>query len=178
VKRKSSLACLIFLIFLLLFAAPAFSLEVGSAAPGFQLQTLDGRDVKLSDYRGRPVLLKLATVWCPSCQAASREICGLSRFWADNDITVIEVFLQDSAAGVRDHLKNRDCGGFDQVVVRDDGQVLEAYDVYLIPRLLFLDRDQRIRRDASLVGSREMVETMTRIIACSPGTDSAASGGD
>lgn len=36
-------------------------------APSFSLKTLTGKQVSLSDYKGKPVLLKFWATWCPSC---------------------------------------------------------------------------------------------------------------
>ncbi|MBN2426965.1 MAG: TlpA family protein disulfide reductase [Deltaproteobacteria bacterium] len=163
-NRKRSFALRVFLFFSLFLAAPVSALEIGTTAPDFQLKTLDGRDVRLSDYQNRIILLKLGTVWCPSCQEVSKEICGLDRLLAKNNIVVIEVFLQDSESGIRDYLRNRDCGGFENVVVRDEGQVRQAYDVYLIPRLLFLDGDLRVRRDVSRISGREIAKEIEKIM--------------
>jgi thiol-disulfide isomerase/thioredoxin len=39
----------------------------GVPAGDFQLRALDGRMVRLSDYRGKVVLLNFWTTWCPAC---------------------------------------------------------------------------------------------------------------
>ncbi len=44
------------------------ALQVGSPAPDFSLRTLEGTDLRLSQYRGRPVLLTFAVSWCPACR--------------------------------------------------------------------------------------------------------------
>jgi len=43
------------------------SLQIGETAPDFQLETLSGETVSLSQFRGRPVLLTLGATWCPDC---------------------------------------------------------------------------------------------------------------
>ena len=49
-------------------------LEVGMLAPDFEISTTDGRRVRLSDFRGRPVVVNFFALWCTSCLAEMPEI--------------------------------------------------------------------------------------------------------
>jgi peroxiredoxin len=46
-------------------------LPVGTRAPGFALETPEGKTVRLADYRGKAVLLEFFATWCPHCAAAT-----------------------------------------------------------------------------------------------------------
>ena len=63
----------IFSLFVILvsFSSTAFAIEAGTPAPDFKLQSITGEEVRLSDFEGQLVLLKLATTWCPTCQQLS-----------------------------------------------------------------------------------------------------------
>lgn len=45
------------------------SYDVGDVVPDFELSDTTGQPVRLSDYRGRPVLIFFTTTWCPYCSA-------------------------------------------------------------------------------------------------------------
>ena len=45
------------------------SYDIGDAVPDFELPTTTGDTVRLSQYRGRPVLIFFTTTWCPYCSA-------------------------------------------------------------------------------------------------------------
>lgn len=67
-------------------AAREVGLEVGQLAPDFEISTTDGRRVRLSDFRGRPVVVNFHALWCTSCLVempelkAAQEERGLDSF--------------------------------------------------------------------------------------------------
>ncbi len=54
----------------------------GSAATDFTLRDVDGRDVRLSDYQNKVVLIDFWATWCVPCEA---EIPHLQRIYAENE---------------------------------------------------------------------------------------------
>ncbi|MFP3361655.1 redoxin domain-containing protein, partial [Planococcus sp. SIMBA_143] len=42
--------------------------EVGDRAADFTLETMEGKEVGLSDYEGQPVFLNFWATWCPPCE--------------------------------------------------------------------------------------------------------------
>lgn len=150
------------LVLLLFSTGTALAIEVGSTPPDFKLPTIEGKDVKLSDYQGRIILLKLATTWCPTCKQQSQEIAEAGKILAENGVVVIEVFLQDSEAMIREALAG-ETFALDHVALLDDGDARRAYAVYMIPRLLIIDRDFKVRRDGSLMTARELVREVQAI---------------
>lgn len=144
---KSTFTLLLLLVFCLIPVA-AVAIETGIQAPGFTLKSLQGQDVSLSDFRGRLVLLKLATTWCPTCKQLSGEIEKVGTFLKEQDVVVLEVFVQDSAPMVEKYLGESE-PPMTFFALLDDGQVYDAYNVYLIPRLLVVDAAQSVRFDSA-----------------------------
>jgi len=68
-------------------------LEVGNMAPDFQLDTLNGEEAKLSDYRGSRVMINFWATWCPPCRA---EMPDMERFHQDTDIEILAVNLTET----------------------------------------------------------------------------------
>ena len=55
--------------------------EVGDLAPDFELSTLSGDTMRLSDHVGRPVILNFWATWCAPC---IEEMPLLDRFYTEN----------------------------------------------------------------------------------------------
>lgn len=160
---KKSLVSSLFLSFVVLFITSfAAAVEIGAAAPDFELPTLDGKQVRLSDFKGQIVVLKLATTWCPTCKQQSEEIRDAGNFLRDNNVAVVEVFLQDSEKMVREYLQGEKYV-MPFTALLDNGKALKAYNVYLIPRTLVIDKEFKVRRDGSLVTARELIVEIEKI---------------
>jgi len=157
------IASFLALLLLLLPVLPAQAVSVGSPAPDFTLADLDGKTVHLADYKGRIVLLKLATTWCPSCRQQSQELHDALEVLKRFDVVVIEVFLQDSETMVRNFLGEPNLRLPGAVAVIDDDQVRRRYNVYTIPRVLLLDRDLTIRRDGGLWPTKELSKAIEQL---------------
>ena len=107
-----------------------------------------GEEVRLSDFEGQLVLLKLATTWCPTCQQLSGEIRRASVVLAEHNVVFLDVFVQDSVATVEEYLE-KIAYPMTFHALLDDGQVARSYNIYLIPRLLLVDADRVVRFDSA-----------------------------
>lgn len=69
-----------------------FGLEKNEVAPDFELRSLSGESVKLSDYRGKKVFLNFWATWCPGCKFEMPHMENYYRQYKDLDnIEVIAV---------------------------------------------------------------------------------------
>jgi thiol-disulfide isomerase/thioredoxin len=60
-------------------------------APQFELKDLEGRTVRLSDYRGKVVLINFWATWCPPCRAEMPELVRLQREHASQGLQIIGI---------------------------------------------------------------------------------------
>ena len=146
IGRKCSLLPL-FLLFSLCFTSPLFALSSNAFAPNFTLATLDGKKISLSDYRGKVLILKLGTTWCPGCRDQDKELQKLDDVIKEAGTTLIQVFLDDPAEAVRDYQQEYAMKS-PVVTLLGDERLLRDYGVYAIPRLLILSAEQKVLSDA------------------------------
>lgn len=77
-------------------------LKAGTDAPDFELQTPAGTKVKLSDLRGRYVVLDFWASWCPDCRKDIPEMRRLARQYASNSVAFLAVsFDTDKGSWVK-----------------------------------------------------------------------------
>ncbi len=66
----------------------AYSARQPVPAGDFQLRTLDGQSVRLSDFRGKVVLVNFWTTWCTACVSEMPELIALQKKHADNLVII------------------------------------------------------------------------------------------
>jgi cytochrome c biogenesis protein CcmG, thiol:disulfide interchange protein DsbE len=117
--------------------------EVGSPAPDFVLPALDGnREVRLADFRGRPVIVNFWASWCNPCRDEFPLLKEALRDHRAEKLAVIGVTYRDIPADSRDFVKKMKATwpqAFD-----DDRAVADAFGVRSIPITFFVRADGTI----------------------------------
>ncbi|WP_018933458.1 redoxin domain-containing protein [Gracilibacillus lacisalsi] len=117
--------------------ADNIGLEVGNIAPDFELETLDGETVKLSDYRGEPVMLNFWATWCPPCRS---EMPDMQRFYQDTDMNILAINLTDTEANVEDVGQFIEEYDLTFTIPLDQGNIVgDRYQIRPIPTTYMLD---------------------------------------
>jgi peroxiredoxin len=116
--------------------------SIENKASDFVLKDLKGADVKLSDYRNKPVLLVFSTTWCRYCRDEIPHIKKLHADYGRKDLEIINIFVQEPAGKVAAFAEKYDLPY--RVVLDSDGQVAERYDVRGVPTIVLIDREGRI----------------------------------
>lgn len=107
-------------------------------APDFDLRTVDGQTVRLSDYRGQVVLLNTWATWCPPCRAEMPQLEAYYREHQGQGFVVLAVNSEESSETVAAFLRSQD---FTFPVVLDpEGTVMNSYQVRGLPTSFFIDR--------------------------------------
>jgi thiol-disulfide isomerase/thioredoxin len=73
------------------FGAPVSVLRQEVKAPQFALKDLNGRIVRLSDYKGKVVLINFWATWCPPCRAEMPDLVRLQREHGKEGLQIIGI---------------------------------------------------------------------------------------
>src|SRR5690625_912312 len=106
-------------------------LEKGEKAPDFELETLDGETVKLSDFQGQPVLLNFWATWCPPCR---EEMPDIQKLHENNDVKVLAVDAfetEKSEEGVQEFVD--EMGVTFDILLDENSKVITVYNVMSFP---------------------------------------------
>lgn len=114
-------------------------------APDFELKALDGQNVRLSDYRGKPVLLTFWGFGCPPCRAEAPHISQLAEKYKDAGLVVLAVNAWDEDKDVITQFVN-DYKLRQRVLLNGKETFKGPYGQKSIPVTLWLDRSGRIVR--------------------------------
>lgn len=112
----------------------------GVPAPDFTLTSLDGRKVKLSDFRGKAVLLNFWATWCPPCKVEMPWFEDLQRQYGHDGLVVIGVAMDDTEpAKIAQYASEL---GVNYPVLLGTDQVSDDYgDVQYLPTTFYIGRD-------------------------------------
>lgn len=128
----------------LIFAAGyinAAAIEVGSEAPAFSLKDINGKQVSLSDFKGKAVILDFFASWCPPCRQEVPDFVELQKAYGGKDFTVVGVALVNA----KDAKNFAGEFGVNYPVLVDDGKVSDLYGpIRSIPTTFILDKNNKI----------------------------------
>jgi peroxiredoxin len=116
---------------------------VGKAAPDLLATTVDGKTVRLSDFKGNPVWLTFGASWCQACRAENPDIQAMSEEFTDSDLVVLAIFISEDASAVRDYADR--VGLTYRKVADPDTRIASDYRIMGIPSHYFIDRSGVLR---------------------------------
>lgn len=124
-------------------SASEYGPEIGKLAPDFTLTSLDGQEVSLSGFRGRPVLLNFWASWCGPCLMEMPFLQEIYQKWAGGGLVVLAVNLQEDPITVKEFVENT--GLAFPVLLSPGNEVPLVYNIRGIPATFFIDADGVIR---------------------------------
>ena len=122
---------------------PTSSITKSAPAPDFTLQSLDGTNLRLSDLRGKAVLLNFWATWCGPCKIEMPWFIELQKQYGSQGLQIVGVAMDDSSK--EDIEKFAKDMGVNYPVLLGKEAVGDAYGgVPALPESFFIGRDGKI----------------------------------
>jgi peroxiredoxin len=119
---------------------------VGQPAPAFAAQDIKGKTVRLSDYRGKYVLLDFWATWCSPCIAELPRLQAAYRAYHDAGLEVISVSLDENKSAVTDFVKVRNPPWPQLHNGTSSADLVDLFGVITIPAVYLVDPSGNVVR--------------------------------
>ena len=117
-------------------------LKPGTPAPEFVLSDINGNAVKMSQFRGKTVVLIFWASWCPDCRA---EVPALKELQAKTDpskVVFVSISSDRTVEAWKKYVAENEMGGVQ--LYKDKSKVSEDYHVKWIPSQYVIGPDGKV----------------------------------
>ena len=122
-------------------------LRENTPAPDFTLTTLEGANIKLSDYQGRRIMLNFWASWCAPCLAETPDLVSAYNNLlkqGESDILFVGIGVNDDIQNLHKFAENN---RVPYLIVNDPTSVVaDAYGVIAMPITVFIDEKGLVYR--------------------------------
>jgi thiol-disulfide isomerase/thioredoxin len=138
---------------------------MGNVAPDFELPGLDGKSLKLSNLRGKAVLLNFWATYCGPCKIEMPWFVELQKEYGPQGFQIVGVAMDD--ASTEDIAKFAKEMGVNYPILLGKDAVAESYGgVSVLPTTFFLDRDGKlIAREFGLRSRSDFVDDIKKALS-------------
>ncbi|HEY8890892.1 MAG TPA: TlpA disulfide reductase family protein [Clostridium sp.] len=115
---------------------------IKTKAIDFKLKDLDGKELSLSDLKGKNVFLNFWATWCPPCKAEMSEIERLYQETKNSDLVIVAVEIGEPLSTVKSFIDSKKYNF--KILLDSDQSVASKYNIASIPTSYFIDVDGNI----------------------------------
>lgn len=127
---------------------PVSNAPSASQPADFNIPTIDGRTIKLSEYRGKVLVIDFWATWCPPCRQETPQLARLAKENRDRGLEVIGMHIDDRGRSSRDDIRKFiDHYGITYTVALATDDMFTSYlgtEDDTIPQTLVFGRDGRL----------------------------------
>jgi thiol-disulfide isomerase/thioredoxin len=141
--------------------AAADAKAAGKAAPlGFTLKDMNGVDVKLASFKGKPIVVNFWATWCGPCRAEIPSLVELQKQYGEEgkDVVILGISVDDPIEKLKPYAAQMKMN-YPVLVGNGRDDVQDAFGpLWGIPVTVFIDREGRIAKKHSGIASKEQFE--------------------
>ncbi|PFG03062.1 TlpA family protein disulfide reductase [Bacillus sp. es.036] len=143
--------------------AHEIGIEEGNRAPDFTLYSLEGKEVSLSDSKGKVTFINFWTTWCPPCK---EEMPDMQEFYEedgkefDAEIFAVNLTTNESSSQVVKDFARKNNLTF-PILLDTEGELMETFATITIPTTYVIDKNGIIMKKVIGPMSKEMMNDLT-----------------
>ena len=141
--------------------AAADAKAAGKSAPlNFTLKDMNGVDVKLTSFKGKPIVLNFWATWCGPCRAEIPALVELQKQYAEagRDVVILGVSVDDPVDKLKPYASQMKMN-YPVLVGKDHQDMQDAFGpLWGIPVTVFVGRDGNIALKHSGIATKEQFE--------------------
>lgn len=140
-------------------------------APDFTLKSFDGQTLKLSELRGKVVVINFWASWCPPCRDEAPFLEKMWRQYKDRGVVFIGVDYVDTESAARAYIKEFNITYFNGPDI--GSEISQRYRIRGVPETYFVGKDGNlygnalgpITRDSAFMTERQFVQKLEELLA-------------
>jgi len=126
-------------------------------APEFELKTLDGRVMKLSDFRGKAVVMNFWATYCSPCRVETPWLVELYRHYKPLGLEIVGISMDDGGQHLVEKFAQE--MNVNYTILIGNHSVSDRYGgLRFLPQTFFIDRDGNIESQTLGLRSRSDLE--------------------
>lgn len=129
---------------------------IGKEAPDFSLELFNGGTTRLSDSKGKSVLLNFWASWCIPCRDEAPALEASWKKYKDKNAVFIGVNIWDDERNARNYLTKYPAGYMNGV--DKESEILLNYGVSGVPETYFIDKNGKITNKYTGPLTEEIIE--------------------
>lgn len=119
--------------------------KVGTPAPNFEGKTLRSKEIKLSDYAGKVVLIDFWASWCPPCREEMPQLIKFYREHKNSNFQLIAVNIDNKKDNATQFLDNFIPEPSFPIILDDTQKIPALFNIQAMPTTIFIDKKGKIR---------------------------------
>ncbi|WP_078545983.1 thiol-disulfide oxidoreductase ResA [Litchfieldia alkalitelluris] len=137
------------------FFVEKVKLKIGDEAPNFVIEDLNGNKHKLSDYRGKGVIVNFWGTWCKPCEREMPYLENQYQIYKDQGVEIFAINVNEPKFSVETFVDKYDMTF--PVAIDKGNQLLHLYGVDPLPTTFFIDKNGVIIDIVSLELTERMI---------------------
>ncbi|MDA3844436.1 MAG: TlpA disulfide reductase family protein [Candidatus Kapabacteria bacterium] len=133
------------ILFFVVFAITAGSVEINSTAPDFKAVDINGKEISLKDFKGKVIILDFWASWCGPCVKELPFLSELYNKYKDQGLEVVAVNIDKRSKNAKKFLKRIKFDPNFSIILDNEQKIPPKFNFETMPTTFIIDKTGLIR---------------------------------